>query len=68
MAEEDRLHAALKRLPQPERPAWIAEAGRLARRVEHYASIRPRRRRHAITGRYEARPQCARALPAGGMS
>ena len=34
MEDEDRLLAALGRLPQPERPAWIKEANRLARIVE----------------------------------
>ena len=53
MEDKDRLSAALGRLPQEERPAWIKEANRLARIVEHYAGLRPKRRRHAITGRYE---------------
>lgn len=53
MGDEDRLSAALMRLPQEERPAWITEANRLARLVEQYAGIRPKRRRHPITGRYE---------------
>lgn len=53
MENEDRLSAALGRLPQAERPAWINEANRLARIVEHYASLRPKRRRHPLTGHYE---------------
>lgn len=56
MGDEDRLSAALGRLPQPERPAWIEEASRLARIVERYASLRPKRRRHTITDRYEFVP------------
>src|SRR5256885_3809868 len=56
MEDEDRLSAALRRLPLQERPAWIKEANRLARIVEHYASLRPKRRRHAITGHYEFVP------------
>ena len=45
-----------RRLPQQERPAWITEANRLARIVEHYAGLRPKRKRHAITGHYEFVP------------
>lgn len=56
MEDADRLSAALKRLPQAERPAWIKEANRLARIVEHYASLRPKRRRHPLTGCYEFVP------------
>ncbi len=54
--EDDPLSAALGCLPQQERPAWINEANRLARIVEHYAGLRPKRRHHAITGRYEFVP------------
>lgn len=57
MEDEDRLSAALGRLPHEERPAWIGEANRLARIVEHYAGLRPKRRRHATTGRYEFVPE-----------
>jgi hypothetical protein len=56
MEAEDRLSAALGRLPQAERPAWIEEANRLARIVEHYGSLRPKRRRHLLTGHYEFVP------------
>ena len=56
MEDEDILSAALGRLPQPERPAWITEANRLARIVEHYAGLRPKRRRHPPTGHYEFVP------------
>lgn len=45
-----------RRLPQKERPAWIKEANRLARIVEHYATLRPKRRRHPLTGHYEFVP------------
>jgi hypothetical protein len=56
MEDKDHLSAALGRLPQKERPAWINEANRLARIVEHYASLRPKRRRHPLTGQYEFVP------------
>lgn len=45
-----------RRLPQEERPAWLKEANRLARIVEHYASLRPKHRCHPLTGRYEFVP------------
>lgn len=56
MEDEDCLSAALGRLPQDEHPAWIEEANRLARIVEQYASLRPKRSRHPLTGRYEFVP------------
>jgi len=63
---DDRLSAALGRLPQDERPAWVAEAERLARLVECYAILRPKRTRHPVTGRYEFVPEaCALCRQAG---
>ena len=66
MPGDDRLSALLGRLPQEERPAWVAEAERLARLVECYAILRPKRTRHPVTGRYEFVPEaCALCRQAG---
>ena len=48
-----RLQAALVRLPLEEREAWLAEAQRLARIVERYESINPKRQRNPATGQLE---------------
>lgn len=53
MEDKDPLWVALGRLQQGERPARVKEANWLARIVEQYDSLRPKHRRHAITGRYE---------------
>ncbi len=45
LADDERLTAALTRLPAKEREAWLSEAVRLSRIVERYALINPKRAR-----------------------
>ncbi len=50
---EEKLRQILQRLPAKERPLWIAEANRLARLVERYQRLKPKRRTNPRTGRKE---------------
>ncbi|MDQ3753619.1 MAG: hypothetical protein M3371_02675 [Acidobacteriota bacterium] len=44
--DEEKLRQILQHLPARERPLWIAEANRLARLVERYQRLKPKRKRH----------------------
>lgn len=55
--DEEKLLRVLQRLPAGERPLWIAEANRLARLVERYQQLKPKRRINPLTGRKEFLPE-----------
>lgn len=55
--DEEKLRQILQHLPIKERPLWITEANRLARLVERYQRIKPKRKGHPITGQREFVPE-----------
>lgn len=57
---DDCLVRALTRLPVEERDSWIAEAYRLARIVDRYCRIKPKRRRRQGTSKYDFVPDVLR--------
>ena len=54
---EEQLQQILQHLSVKERPLWIAEANRLARLVERYQRLKPKRKRHPLTGQKEFVPE-----------
>ena len=58
--DEEMLRQILQHLSVKERPLWIAEANRLARLVERYQHLKPKRRTNPLTGQKEFVPEvCA---------
>jgi len=58
--DEKKLQQILQHLPISERPLWIAEANRLARLIERYQQLKPKRRTNPLTGQKEFVPEvCA---------
>ena len=55
--DDEKLRQILQHLPAQERPLWIAEANRLARLVEHYQRLKPKRRTNPLTGQKEFVPE-----------
>lgn len=55
--DEEQLQQILQHLPTRERPLWIAEANRLARLIERYQRLKPKRKSHPLTGQKEFVPE-----------
>lgn len=55
--DDEKLRQILQRLPAKERPLWITEANRLARLVERYQRLKPKRRINLLTGQQEFVPE-----------
>ena len=55
--DEGKLQQILQHLLIGERPLWIAEANRLARLIERYQRLKPKRRTNPLTGQKEFVPE-----------
>jgi hypothetical protein len=56
-ADAEKLCQILQHLPAKERPLWLVEANRLARLVERYQCLKPKRRTNSLTGQKEFVPE-----------
>lgn len=55
--DEEKLQQILQHLAAKERPLWIAEVNRLARLIERYQRLKPKRRINLLTGQKEFVPE-----------